>query len=95
MVPPVRAPSPQSAESKVPEEIIFDKAEEKASIEELPEEQRRLQEEIDGLEEAARVANPERSAEFEAEIERARARIEEISATLEQESEQKPTRSKA
>jgi len=59
MVPEARAPSPAAPESPAPEELIFDKAEEKAVLEGLAEERKRRSEEIGALEEQAKTAGPQ------------------------------------
>ncbi len=86
VVPAARAPSPAAAATAAPEELIFDKAEEKATLEELPAERRRLSEEIDALEARSKAAHPREEASLEAEIQRRRARMDAISALLERQS---------
>jgi hypothetical protein len=81
---PITAPE-SDAVTEAPDEIIFDKAEEGASRQELVTERERRLAEIGTLEAAARSATPEEREDGEAEIERHRARIEEISEALERE----------
>lgn len=83
VMPAARAPSPAAAETSAPEELIFDKADEKESLEALPAERKRLSDEIAALEERAKAADPQERASLEAEIQRRRTRMDAISAALE------------
>lgn len=80
-----RAPSLPKVENETPEERIFDKAEEKASLEERLAERQRLEHEIGALEETAKTVTPEERSVIETEIRRRRARMDVISETHERE----------
>lgn len=82
---PAREIHVRSSQTDTPDELIFDKAEEKASIEELAAERRRLEEEIAMLEESQRAGTSEQRATATAEIDRRRARADMISRRLDRE----------
>ena len=83
-VPPDHLPAPRGPESPPPEEIIFDKADQQATLEELRTEREKLLAEIGELERGAGSASKGERTRIGGEIERRRARIEVIAARLEQ-----------
>lgn len=85
VVPTGRARAAAVRAPEAPEEKIFDKADERAALEELPVERGRLQQEIAGLEAVAKAGTPAEKAAAEAEIERRRTRLDEIAEALAQE----------
>ena len=84
-LPPSRTLARPQVATRVPEEIMFDKAEEKASLEELVAERERLEQEIRALKEDQETDADRR--DVAAEIERRRSRIDAISARLDAASE--------
>lgn len=86
-VPGPRSPAPAPPEAPAPEEKIFDKAEEKASLEELRVERDSLLVELESLEKAHGEASGDEKTRLESEIARRRGRIESIAGQLEREPE--------
>jgi len=85
ILPAAHVSSPPAAKTESPEDKIFDKAEEMASLEELRAERQRLQEEIDALEDGKKTGTSEETSTVETEIKLRRARMDVISETLERE----------
>jgi len=83
ILPTARARSRAAAETPLPEEIIFDKADEKASLEELSREREQLEKEIEALKESATTGEAEGKAAAVAEIAQRRTRIDAIVSALE------------
>ncbi len=79
---PARPVQP-ARETEAPEDIIFDKAEEQASLEDLVAEQRRIEDEIAALEEGMKRATTEARTAAERELARRRARLDTIATLLE------------
>jgi len=88
VIPGAHLAAPHAIEATAPEDVIFDKAERRASIEEMRVERTRLLEEIEALEKTAKAGSQEEKEAAEAEIERRRARIDEIAAALERENQE-------
>ena len=74
-----------SSQTDTPEDLIFDKADERASIEALRAERQKLKDEIAALEESSKTGTAEQRVEVETEIERRRARVDVISSALDRE----------